>query len=367
MRFGYFRIGIAALFMLAAPVAPVTAQEAPGAPTYAAVVDRAISGYVVAAYERLQATTHDLVSHTEDFCLAPGDETKAALAEGFAATVAVWAGVDFFRFGPMAVDARYERFAFWPDRHGTAARQLRRFLADEDPALLEPGALEKQSAAVQGLPALESLLHTGSKALMSAEILSEFRCNLAMAIAGNMDRIASQALADWTGAAGWATLMRAPGNDNPVYRTDQEAMTEFLKAILTGLEQMRDHRLSPALGATLDEARATRAPYKRSGEALPYLSASADALEAFVAASGIMALLPEDEGWMANSVAFEFSNLKNALADAGPDLEAALADTQKYQKLKYAEIVLTSLRDIFQRRFAPVVGLTQGFNALDGD
>ena len=87
--------------------------------------------------------------------------------------------VDFLRFGPMAQEGRYERFAFFPDVHGTGARQLRRFLATEDEALLKPGALREQSAAVQGLPALESLLFSGSKALLDAEDAEPYRCALA--------------------------------------------------------------------------------------------------------------------------------------------------------------------------------------------
>ena len=363
MRFGLVRAAVTCL-MLAVPIVP---QAASAEPDYAGVIDGAIDRYIVTAYERLQATTHDLVSQTEGFCLAPGDETQAALAAGFAATVEAWAGVDFFRFGPMAVDARYERFAFWPDVHGTAARQLRRFLAQEDPTLLEPGAIEEQSAAVQGLPALESLLYSGSKALITGDAPDEYRCGLAMAVAANMDRIAGEALDGWSGDEGWASLMRAPGNDNPVYRTNGEAMTELLKAIVTGLEQMRDHRLVRALGDAPGEARGNRAPYNRSGEALPYLRASAVALQAFIAESGIMALLPEEHDWVADSVAFEFSNLEKALADAGPDLDAALAEAETYQRLAYATIVLTSIRDLFQRQFAPASGLTQGFNALDGD
>jgi predicted lipoprotein len=354
-------------------IAPAMAQEGAGpAPTateadYAAVVDQAIDGYILPAYAELEGATHDLVAEVEGLCLTPSAETQQALAVAFARTVVAWAGVDFFRFGPMARDGRYERFAFWPDVHGTGARQLRRFLAGEDPALLEPGALAEQSAAVQGLPALERLLYSGSKGRMNTDAPDEYRCGLAMAVAYNMDGIASEALDGWTGEDGWASLMHKPGADNPVYRTADEAMTEILKAILTGFEQMREHRLAPAVGETPGEARASRAPYNRSGQALPYLLASAEALQAFVDASGILTLVPEQEDWIANSVAFEFSNLDGALAAAGPDLEAALADPEMRQKLVYAQIVLADLRDLFQQQLGPAAGLTQGFNSLDGD
>ena len=76
-------------------------------------------------------------------------------------------------------------------------------------------------------------------------------------------------------------------------------MTEILKAILTGLEQVRDHRLLPALGKTPEDAKASRAPYNASGQALAYLAASADALQRFAEASGMLDMLPAgaDELW----------------------------------------------------------------------
>ena len=76
----------------------------------------------------------------------------------------------------MAQDGRYERFAFFPDVHGTGARQIRGFLVSQDEALLKPGALAGQSAAVQGLPALESLLFSGKAALIQPAPPEPFRC-----------------------------------------------------------------------------------------------------------------------------------------------------------------------------------------------
>ena len=144
-------------------------------------------------------------------------------------------------------------------------------------------------------------------------------------------------------------------------------MTEVLKGVLTGLEQDRDHRLVPALGATPEEGKASRAPYNRSGLALPYLVASADALERYVQVSGLLELVPESGRWVGNSVGFEFANLDGALAAAGPDLEAALADPEKRGKLVYAAIVLKSLRDLFRNQVSAAAGISAGFNALDGD
>jgi len=367
----------AVLMAMLAFLVPASAQTTSGEGTpivliatewdYARAVAHTVIDYIIPAYEQLDATTALLARATQDYCESFDIPSRILVENTFVRAVKVWAAVDFFRFGPMAQDGRYERFAFFPDVHGTGARQLRRFLAEENQALLEPGALARQSAAVQGLPALESLLYAGSNALLKTEMPEPFRCALAAAIAENVHLIAEETLAGWKGNNGWAWLMYEPGPDNPVYRTHAEAMTEIVKAIVTGLEQDREHRLLPALGKTPEEGKASRAPYNVSSQAIPYLIASAEALELFSRASGLLDMLPEEQKSYGSSALFEFSNLKNALHNAGSDLEAALAEPRLRSKLSYATIVLASLRDNFQRHIAVGAGLTTGFNSLDGD
>ena len=362
----------AMLALLSATQAQTTGEGTPIVPIateadYARVVAQAVSGYIVPAYTALDKATDDLAIAADKYCATPDPTTADALRAAFAATILVWADVDFLRFGPMAQEGRYERFAFFPDVHGTGARQIRGFLSSKDEALLKPGALAAQSAAVQGLPALESLLYSGKGALLQPAPPEPFRCRLAVAVAKNMQAISDETLAAWQGEKSWAALIENPGPDNPVYRTHAEAMTEILKAILTGLEQMRDQRLVAALGKTPDDAKASRAPYNASGEALAYLEASASALRRFTGTSGILTLLPASQSSYGDSAGFEFSNLDRALEGAGPDLRAALVDPQLRAKLSYATIVLASLRDLFQKRVAVWAGLTAGFNSLDGD
>ena len=73
--------------------------------------------------------------------------------------------------------------------------------------------------------------------------------------------------------------------------------------------------------------------------------------------SGLLELVPESGRWVGNSVGFEFANLDGALAAAGPDLEAALADPGKRGKLVYAAIVLKSLRDLFRNQVSAAAGM----------
>ena len=262
-----------------------------------------------------------LTASSRTFATSPTTRPATRLAAAFADTIRAWAGVDFLRFGPMAQEGRYERFAFLPDVHGTGARQIRRFLASEDEALLEPGALAGQSAAVQGLPALESLLYSGDeRAAQGRRARSHSAADSAAAVAGNMRRSPPRRFSAGQGESGWAELIEEPGPENPVYRTHAEAMTEILKAILTGLEQVRDHRLLPALGETPEEAKASRAPYNASGPGAPlHRRVRRTRLQRFVETSGILGLVPEQQAMdYANSVGFEFANLKRASRPPAP-------------------------------------------------
>jgi predicted lipoprotein len=353
--------------LIASAEAQTTGEGTPIVPTatkvdYARVVEHAVTQYIVPAYTSLDAATGELVTSVADFCDGPNPANETAVRAAFGGTIRAWADVDFLRFGPMAQEGRYERFAFFPDVHGTGARQIRGFLVSQDETLLKPGALVAQSAAVQGLPALESLLFAGKEALLQPAPPEPFRCSLAVAVAKNMEAIADEALAGWQGDKSWASLIEVPGPDNPVYRTHAEAMTEILKAILTGIEQVRDQRLLPAL-----YSKASSAPYNASHQALAYMGASAEALQRFVDASGILDLLPASQASYGSSADFEFSNLQRGLAGAGTDLGAALGDPQLRSKLSYSAIVLKSLRDLFERHVAVWAGLTPGFNSLDGD
>src|SRR3546814_17476654 len=54
---------------------------------------------------------------------------------------------------------RAHRLQFWPDRRDQTARRIARFLHDGDLSVLEPLRFTKSSAVLQGLPALERMIH----------------------------------------------------------------------------------------------------------------------------------------------------------------------------------------------------------------
>ena len=85
----------------------------------------------------------------------------------------------------MLEGGRRERLSFWPDPRGFVSRQLRLILVNKDEAVVQPGAIAKQSVAVQGLSALEALMTDKEFPLGPGEP-SHYRCELAEAIATNV-------------------------------------------------------------------------------------------------------------------------------------------------------------------------------------
>ena len=338
------------------------AKPGPSTEALDKVAKKAIDDYFIPSYEALRDATAKLVAAMSESCknptAAPDDKVRAA----FTAVLQAWAHVDFLRFGPMAEKARLERFSFLPDPHGTGARQLRQILAKPDPALLEPGAIAKKSAAVQGMPAFEALVFGASD---DAET-SAYRCQLALRIAENLNLIATEAVTEWTRQGGWRDLMLSPGGANIVYRDATEPLVEILKAIVTGLQQMRDQRLLPALGKSIETAKPGRGAFVKSGESFAYLNASADAIDRLVERSDVFSLTPAQAATLLSATEAAMTDFRQSI-DVGKPWPEALADPASYARLQHAFEVLKTVEDIFNFRFAEAAGISPGFNALDGD
>lgn len=327
-----------------------------------AVTDRAIEGYLLPAYRSLVEASAALRAATVAAAPDAPAEPPAAVREAFAATVAAFARVDFLRFGPMAEKGRIERFSYYPDRHGTGARQLRRMLAETDTALLEPGAIARLSAAVQGMPAYESLVFGASR---DAETRA-YRWKLAAAIAGNLETIATETLDGWTREGGWATLMRTPGGSNIVYRDSEEPVIEVMKAITTGLLQVRDQRMLPAIGTDFASAKPARAAFVPSGNALAYLAASGRSIEDLAGKADLFSLVPSEAPRLGAASIKGFSAYQAGLA-ANASWQDAFASEAAYAHLRAAFDALKGLEDLYGYRFPTDAGISPGFNALDGD
>lgn len=331
-----------------------------------AVVRHAVESFVVPSYAALHAATSGLKTHVGTLCKEPGQASLDTARNGFSETVRAWSRVENLRFGPVMQENRLERILFWPDRKGIGLKQVQAAIAAEDPAAADARGLAAKSVAMQGLGALEFVLTgTGSEALTGAG--GAYRCRYGLAVADNLDTMAAAISGEWNAPDGIARLWANPGEGNPLYRTDAEAMTELFNVFVHGLEMVRDVRINGFLGATPGDDKPKSAIFWRSATTVASIRTDLEGLEGLFNASKLSAELEEGDDWIAQSIRFEFSNADSALQASDGPIADVLSDKERREKLDYARLVTSSLSDLFGTRLADALDLTAGFSSLDGD
>lgn len=358
-----------ALRTAALAIAAITAvgidNVAPGAraaerPSHSDMVRNVIEKFIVPRFEALDQAAAPLPASIDRVCATGEGSAREQFGSDFRNTVLAMAAVDFLRFGPLADGGRRERFAFWPDPRGFMARQLRQLLASKDVKVLEGGAIAKQSAAVQGLPALEVLTANKDQPLGPGEA-SAYPCAVAKAIAINVASLAHDTLMDWTKSGGWKDKMLNAGSDNDTYKDTDESAAELVKSLLTGLQILGDVEAKPRIEA---KQRPATGPFDKSNLTREYFMAGAQSLEDFYQVLNLESYLPEDRQWVKTWVGGAWRTIKDSDGMGGP---APGVKKENAPPLKEVLSKIGGIRQLIGRDMAPAAGLTIGFNELDGD
>jgi predicted lipoprotein len=348
------------------------AEALPIRKSHATMVLDSIDGFIVPRIETLSRTTSHLAETVQAVCREGGganDQARAAAVSSFADTVRAWGGVDFVRFGPVSREHRLERVLFWPDPRATTSRQLNGLVAARKPELLEPGAIARQSVAVQGLTALEILLFDEKAPLGSgSDEQARYRCALAGAIAANIDTVAGELKGGWADPDGFRHKMLAAGSDNELYKDSSETVRDVVKAIATGLDLCRNRFVVPELTALAETPpKKVRLPFERADLTGEFLFASLSALRDLFDTTGLAAYVPADKPWMASFLPNSWTSL---LADAKrlDQLRATERGSDAHLlALRKMRFDLSGIRLIIVKELAPNAEIVLGFNELDGD
>lgn len=352
--------------MLLVALASVAMAIAAPASAENAVIAAAIEGFVKPSYAEFHSAASDLRSQMDALCSGQSADKHVATQGAFMALIAAWSRVEAIRFGLASEDNRLDHILFWPDRKGIGLKQVQAALAEKDATAADPATLKDKSVAMQGLGALEFVLFgTGSDALDAPG--DPYRCAYGRAVAGNIEAMAAAILAGWQAPDGIARQWASPGADNPLYRTDDEAMTELFNVFVHGLEMVRDVRLNGFLGQTAQDDKPKQAIYWRSGGTVLSIKSDLEGLRKLLDASGLAGLLPDDAGWIAQSIGFEFDNAGRSSDLAAGPIAEVLGDTNKRKALEVVRLITSHLSELFGVTMAGELGLTAGFSSLDGD
>ncbi len=214
-------------------VAHAAVSEAAEPPSHSAIVQSAIEKHIIPHIDALKEAAAQLPGAVASMCRTGSAAAKEDLSSRFRNVVKAYAGIDFLRFGPMLEGGRRERLSFWPDPRGFVGRQLRLILVNKDEAIVQPGAIAKQSVAVQGLSALEALMTDKEFPLGPGEP-SRYRCEVAEAIAANVVGVADEIADGWEKPGGWKDKMLHPGSDNDTYKSPESSRASLSKRCWSG-------------------------------------------------------------------------------------------------------------------------------------
>jgi uncharacterized protein len=348
---------IAGLALGMAALATVSLADPPQ--SHSALVVSALEKHILPRVAALDAAAAPLAGDVKRVCENGDDASREDLSGHFRQTVQAWAAVEFLRFGPMIDAGLREKISFWPDPRGILARQMRQFLVTSDVKDVEGGAIAKQSAALQGLPALEVLL-TDKDAALAPGAASAFRCAFALAIAENVSGLTHRLREAWSKDGGWKDKMLRPGSDNDTYKDSQESAAEVVKALLVGFQLIADMQVKPRL-----EAAATLAgPFEKANLSKAYFASSVASLQALYDAVALEDYLPGDKDWVKNWAGGAW-RVMQASDGAGGRSASAAKDEAPVVRVLFDRI--TGLRKLILGEMSPAAGLTVGFNELDGD
>ncbi|GHH01497.1 imelysin family protein [Pseudodonghicola xiamenensis] len=337
-------------YLIPAAVTLFTALAAPVAqagPKTEAILDQ----LVLPGMRNLAERTADLDATAQADCAADSTALRAAYNQAFDA----WIGVSHLRFGPAETDTRGFALAFWPDSRGMILKTVKAMIAQEDSVVDTPDGFATVSVAGRGFYAMEYLLYDTD---LTTHETADYRCRLVRAQAADIARTAAAMEADWRES--YADVMRNPGPDSR-YKTDEEVLQEFFKAVVTDLEVDADLRLGRPMGK-IDAPRPTRAEAWRSGRSLRHVVLSLTALRQ------LSDLLDEGDAEVAGRIDKDFDYaFSRADKLTGDPIFAGVATPQGRIRVETLQDAIRTIRTDVNQYMGPMLGVAAGFNSLDGD
>ncbi len=271
----------------------------------------------------------------------------------YVAAFSAWARVSHLRFGPSEEDNLAFALAFWPDPRGQTPKSLRKLLATSDTGLLSPDKFGEMSVAARGFYALDHLLFDDT--IQSAGT-AEYHCALVQAVTRDIATTAQQLDDRWSA---FAPNLTDPAPDG-IYRTEDEVLRELFKAASTGLQFSAELRLGRPLG-TFDNPRPKQAEAWRSRLSLHLLTEA-------VRGSGPLALrLSEGDAALSARLDRKLRRFEARAAELDDPMFAGVSAPQSRIRIEALREDLEAIRRIVDQELGPHLGVSAGFNALDGD
>ncbi len=322
-----------------------------------AVMRELVTKLIIPGYEKLLRAAETQAALWSNFVAKPEASAIAALREAYSNTADAWSAVEFLHFGPAGVDFRFERLSYWPERKNATAKALTLLFARQADEGLGPEHFAGTSAAGQGLPALERLLfdEQAQELLLAQDASGERRRQVSLAIARNIAIIAGQILAGWQDDPD-SVLKKL---DDLTYA--QEATARIATDLLGLFQLMRDTKIEAPLGKSIESAKPRLAEGWRSGRSIRAIAINLTTLR-----DAADIILAGNTGEISSPSVLK-SAVKIANSLSSEDLSALVTSPKQRSDAVLLYDAVTSARDVSKLEIPNALGITIGFNSLDGD
>ncbi|MEI4472513.1 imelysin family protein [Frigidibacter sp. MR17.24] len=336
---------------LAAPLLAALAAALPALPARAdALVDAVVDGVIQPRFDAFAAAAADLARTAEDVCDPQSDRLRLA----WNAAVDAWIPAQTFRMGPLEEEGRGLAIAFWPDPKGATPGALRRVLAGDPSVYASAETYADVSVAARGLYAIEALLYDPDLAATGAG--AGATCAVLRAQAGDLAATAAAVAADWRDRFG-AVMKTAGAEGNTRFLSAHEARQALFTALVTQLGFDAETRLGRPLGS-IERPRPARAESREAGRSLRNVTLSLAANEQL--ARALATERPE--------LLWDYFAYAERVADRlGDPVFAGVEDPTGRMRVEELKTAIERVHDDANDELAPMLGVTSGFNALDGD
>lgn len=334
---------------------------------YAEVNSALVQEHVLPRYATLVATTEQLAESARILCDGREESKLARVRESFHNAMDAWMGVQHLRFDPIEYLSRKHRFYFWPEARGKVANSVREYLAAIESA--SPADFGKTNVAVQGFLAAELLLF-GDFEIVGNQADSN-ACKLLVMVTNNMKEMAADTIFDWQDSSSpFLEYVENPGEENPVFDSQKEVTQSFFQSMHGNLRLVSDVKLKPVVGKSIQAARPRTAESRLSGRALRNIIINLETQQEVysgVTGPGLGQLVKSTDPKLDKLIRKAFRATLDHASSFNSTLEEAATNEELRPQAEKLELQVRALTQIVRQRLTKALGLSIGFNELDGD
>ncbi|MCG8427910.1 MAG: imelysin family protein [Chromatiales bacterium] len=318
--------------------------------------------HILPAYKRLSEQTEYLAKMVTGYCELSYTGPVVELQRQFHASMDAWQAIQHIRFGPAQFQLRSNRMQMWPDKRNSVSKHLRRLMEKQDKEILKADKFAAASVAVQGFSALERLLFTKQSKEPEA---AKYRCALLKAITANLAQMSAGIYREWReGEAPFRQILLTATNGNDFYESDQELASTLLNNLHTQLKLILEQKLQRPLGKSVERAKGKRAESWRSHRASRNIEHNFRGLHKLYRTAFAERLAGHPLG---ESLDSGFQRGLEQLAQLRQPLSQAVADPGQRAEVEKLVAVVIELKALVADKLPKELGLSLGFNSLDGD